>query len=134
MLKKNIKGITLLEAFLASFIFVTSVAVIFVTMNALRKPALDNERAVNGSLVLRNFLEDLREQVDSQKYAPFDSSNPTAQYYMSGGLVGNLVATSYVGPIVSMGDVNYSIFYNVTLDPVSRAKRVDAKVNWPDSL
>ena len=128
MLKKNLKGITLLESFLAAFIFVTSVAAIFVTMNALRKPAMNNETALNGALVLRNFLENLRSKVDSRNFSAFSSANPTNQIYSTG----DLTSGAHDGPS-NVGGL-YNIYYNVSVDSSTKAIKVNAKVNWPDAL
>ncbi len=118
MIKKNNKGITLLEAFLAAFIFIISVSAIFVTMTNLRKPAVNNEQAVAAALTLSNILEDLRSKVDSRDYD-----------------TGKLSIRPEDNPHkISLG-TQYKIAYNVTADPSgSGARKVDASIFWNDTL
>ena len=119
MLNKNSRGFTLLEAFLAAFLFVTSVAAIFVTMNALRKPAVNNERMLEGALILKDFLEELRSKVDHREF-----DNPMV--FTNG--VHN--PDPVVGPT---SGIPFTIQYNVVTE-ASGVKRVTATVTWPDTL
>ncbi len=64
MLNKNSKGITLLETFLAAFVFVIAVSAIFLVLKSLRKPVIDNDQAVGAALATRTVLEDLRSKID----------------------------------------------------------------------
>ena len=63
MIKKNLKGIGLLEAFLAAFIFVIAVSAIFAGLSSLRKPAVKNEQELTAALAGRAVLEELRSNV-----------------------------------------------------------------------
>ena len=117
MLKKSSKGVSLLEAFLSAIIFIISVSAIFVSFNFLRKPAVNNEQALGAALALRNVLEDLRSQVDVN----IDSSNLS-------------VTPPAHGPIQTGPGNIYTIYYNVTKDPATYARRVDANVSWADPM
>lgn len=117
MFKRNLKGITLLEAFLAAFIFIVSVSAIFITMTALRKPAVNNERAVAAAMTLRNVLEDLRSKVDSRDIDTGALSPSPPPHHLT----------------VTSSDVTYEIYYNVTLD-ASGGRSVEANISWPDVL
>lgn len=64
MLKNNHKGVTLVEAFLASLIFVVSVSAILVSIVALRKPAVTNTQEKEAVLVGQQILEEFRSNVD----------------------------------------------------------------------
>ena len=119
MNKKNIKGFTLLEAFLAAFIFIISVAAIFVTMTALRRPAVNNEQAVQAAIVLRDTLEDLRAKVDGA-----DNAANT----------GDLSLGAHPPVIKTVNGVNFNVSYLVIADGVNGGKIVDATVTYPDAF
>lgn len=119
MFKKNSKGLSLLEAFISSIIFVIATAAIFVTLNGLRKPAVNNEQALSAALTLKNVLEDLRGQVSQA------DMNPSGVYTS-----GNLTDGQH-GPISTGG---YTIYYNVTTDGTTKARRIDANVSWTDAM
>ena len=117
MIKKNLQGFTLLEAFLAAFIFIISVAAIFVTMTALRKPAVNNEQGVKAALMLRDVLEELRAKVDSRE----------------GGL-GALQAGNHPLPPITQDGIVYTLSYFVTVDAVTGVRSVTATANYTDAL
>jgi Tfp pilus assembly protein PilV len=116
MLIKNLKGVSLLEAFLASIIFIIGISSVFITLSTLRRPAVNNEQAVGAALVLSNMLDSLRSEIDKRDV------DSTGEY------VGNLRTGTY-GPITS-GD--YTMYYNVY--DASGARRIDANVTWVDAI
>jgi|CXWL01.1.fsa_nt_gi Tfp pilus assembly protein PilV len=118
MNRRNIKGFTLLEAFLAAFIFIISVSAIFVTMTALRKPAVNNEQAVQAAILLRDTLEELRAKVDSVDEA---------------GNIGDLSLGSHSINTKTLNGVPVVINYLVSADG-SGGKIVDATMTYSDAL
>lgn len=124
MLKKNIKGVTLLEAFLAAFLFVTSVAAIFVSMNALRKPATNNERKVTAAILLKTYLEDLRSKVDNREYSDTSGVFQT-------GTHPPLPLPLTPPNTVSIAGVLYTISYSVNAE-FEGSKQVNATITWVD--
>lgn len=122
MFRRNIKGVSLIEGFLAAIIFALAVAVIFNTLNNMRKPAVNNERATKAALILSNYLDDLRAKISSDDITAISSAYTNE---LSVGL--------NQGPIQLQGGL-YNIYYNVTQDGVSGGMKVDANIAWDDAL
>ena len=122
MLIRNSKGVSLIEGFLAGIIFIIAVTAIFSALTTMRKPAVNNEQATEAALVLSNFLDDIRAKVSDSDL------NGTVGAYNTSGL---LATGANRGP-VSMGI--YNIFYNVTENSATGARRVDANIIWNDMM
>ena len=122
MLKKNLKGITLIEVFIASFIFIISVSAVFSTLITTRRPAINNEQELQGALVLRNKLEFLRSKVDTRHIA-----------FGTGIMNNELSEGTHIVNSLGPGGI-YNIIYNVTRDSTTGVLEVNATAYWPDSI
>jgi Tfp pilus assembly protein PilV len=67
----NDTAFTLLEVLLSSIIFVISVAGVFATLNAVRAPVANKERALAAAILGKQVLETLRSSVSEQSSANF---------------------------------------------------------------
>ena len=118
MLKINTKGVSLVEAFLAAFIFIVSVSAILVTLTSIRKPAVNSDRSTEAALIAQKILDDLRSKVDSRDYDSGDlslGSHPPREESskdMGGGY-----------------SVRYGVFLVNSSDPNS-ARGVELTVDW----
>jgi Tfp pilus assembly protein PilV len=121
ILIKNSKGVSLIEGFLAGIIFIIAVTAIFSSLNAMRKPAVNNEKATEAALVLSNFLDDIRAKVSAA------DADGTLGAYADGGV---LDEGQNRGPITRG---SYNIFYNVYVDGTG-ARKVDANIIWDDAI
>jgi Tfp pilus assembly protein PilV len=119
MLKRNLKGLSLLEVFLSAVIFVTSTAAIFLTLNVARKPAVNRDQSIGAALAIRNVFEDLRSKVSTSEMS-------AAGAYSTGDLT-----EGTHGPIFSG---IYNIYYNVTTNAATGVRRVTANAVWTDAL
>ena len=121
MLKINSNGITLLEVFVAAFIFIISVSAVFATLNSTRKPAINNDAELQAALVLKGTLDSLRSKVDVRNQS------------LSTGLLNNelSIGTHWVNRI---GPANiYNVTYVVSQGGAG-SLQVTANVIWPDTL
>jgi len=124
MFIKNSHGVSLIEGFLAGIIFIIAVTAIFSSLTSLRRPAVNNEKATEAALVLSNFLDDIRAKVSAN-----DASGVSP--------VGAYADEGLLGPGINHGPVTiglYNIFYNVTLDPTTGARKVDANIIWNEAM
>ncbi len=104
-----------MESFLSALLFIISVASIFVPLVGVRKPAVNNDQMVTGTLVAQNVLEDLRSKVDSATAPELDSSgNPHTKIY-------------------TLPSGSYDVSYNVIQDPTG-ARQVNLIANWQDMV
>ena len=118
-----------MEILLASVIFVITAAMVYITINAVRQPVLQKERALTAALFGQQLLEDLRSQVDA------------ADINASGNWTGNL-ALGVHGPFsqTDAQGIVYNEIYTVacgdgsaTCDNSDVARAVTLSINFPDT-
>lgn len=120
MFKKNLKGIGLLEAFLAAFVFVIAISSIFATLSSIRKPVVHNEQELTAALAGQSVLEELRSKVAFGDHISTGSCSSAKNFDTHC----THTATSGI----------YTIQYTVTSDSAGGVRKVDATVSWPDAM
>jgi hypothetical protein len=87
--KTNNSAFTLLEILLASIIFILSIACVFVTLNAVRKPVLTKEyslqAAVFGNQVLQALSSTVKYGTAANTYYDTSCANPCGNFNLSIG-------------------------------------------------
>ena len=131
MLRNNTKGISLIEAFLSSIIFIVSVAAVFSTLTSLRKPAVNNDLMVGGAIAGRDVLENLRAKMDANDKV-FLSGVYTGDRSLDSTPANNPHWVNNIGS--GIGGRLYNVEYIVTQVGTSGALQVDTNVYWDDGI
>jgi len=147
----NNTGFTLLEILLAAIIFVITVAGLFATLNAVRRPVIDKESALDASNFGKQVLESLRSKVDASTYynpcVAVNPDNTCGDFSLSLGNhevpQGNLPQDlgqswqSSVLPGSNPNGVSYAVSCADTGSLVTcgadTARQVKLNIQWPDS-
>ena len=122
---KNSNGVSLLEAFLASIIFVIAAAAIFTTLQSLRKPATENEQAVQAALVLSNFLDDLRSKIDTRDVVAGDYTGN-----LKLGPHPKVIISDPTGVLTQGYSMKWTVYCADASTPCAAARKVNAEINW----
>jgi Tfp pilus assembly protein PilV len=148
MWKENINNVafSLLEVLLAAIIFVISVAGVFVTLNAVRRPVINKENALKATIFGNQVLESLYSQVSAETWnnqcAVANGICPEFSLYLGN----HQVPEANLPPGLSWPDNslkaantacgNGCLVYRVSCgdetctDP-NASRRVDLNINWP---
>ena len=135
ILIKNSRGVGLLEAFLAAMIFIIGMSAIFSTLYSLRKPVVNNEKAVEAAHIASSFLDELRSKIDARDAMGCDEN----------GYPGDYCGDLKEGDNHTKSIDNYTINWTVAcVDPndpstpvspcesINLTRKVVATVTWPD--
>lgn len=118
---------TLLEVLLAAIIFIISVGGVFATLNYVRQPVLEKERALTAAIMGKQFLESLRSQI-------------SAANLVNGVWQGNFALGTSSFTENDQQGTQYNISYTVscadgttTCGNYDTPLAVNLTVNWPDA-
>jgi len=110
------KAFSLIEAVVASVIFMIAVTGVFASLSALKRPVATTDKALGAALCGQQFLENLRASVDQQDWAIASSKlRPTG---------------SVAGASCVENGVTYSINYQVVAVGTTARKGL-VTVTWP---
>ncbi len=142
--KLNSSGFSLLEILLASIIFIISVAGVFVTLTAVRKPVIDKENSLTAAVFGRQVLEALRSSVNATNYYDPCAANPSTDFTLCVGPHVTPLPSGLIWPL-NFSTYNTAINYTVScadgtltgcVPPGGNpdmARRVDLTINWPEA-
>jgi len=113
--RKN--GFTLVEVIVAAVIFLLSAAGLLATISAMSQPAAQSSREMTATLIGKQVLEELRQDVDA---VTWDTVGANLE-----------PAVAHVRPAVLVDGVTYTPTYTVTPDPQgTRGRVVNVTVTW----
>lgn len=113
-LKNSKQAFTMTEVVVAAIIFVLAAAGIFATASNLRRPAQESSYDVTAAMIGKEVLANLWRSIGPGVWnAVFDPDvNP------------------HVMSNVTINGIIYAPSYNVYVDPLSNARRVEVTVEW----
>lgn len=143
----NNKAFSLLEILLASIIFIITIAGVFVTLSAVRKPVADKESALTAAVFGKQVLEALRSSVNAQPASNFYGTciGTCTDFSLALGTHQvNLPNGQLIMPpnlISSNGGGNGVLTYTVSCADDSPApctspdvaRKVELTINWPEA-
>ncbi len=110
--KIQVKAFSMVEVVVAAVVLATTIAVVFGTIMASRKPMVQADKNVRASIFAKKVMAHLRGQVDANTWDAAGSElNPDGAWH------------------ASLNEDGFQANYKVITDP-SGTRKVEIKINW----